>query len=186
VRDNLRIDARLLARDEIATIWTIDRTELVEAAYALENGALVVRQVYFDVRGWPPGEHEKYTPIFEECIDHGGAAYGLFDAGRLIGAAILEGRFIGAARDRLQLKFIHVSHAYRHRALGQRLFQWARSEALRRGARRLYVSATPSKHTIDFYVRLGCRVATEVDADLFALEPEDIHLECVLARDEVR
>jgi len=184
--DAARIDGRLLARDEIANVWSIDRREIVEAAYALENGVLVVRQVYFDVRGWPPGEAEKYTPMLEECLDHGGMAYGLFDGGRLIGAAILEGRFIGGARDQLQLKFIHVSHDYRHRALGQRLFEWARAEAKRRGAQRLYVSATPSKHTIDFYVRLGCRVASEVDPVLYALEPEDIHLECVLAPDGVR
>jgi hypothetical protein len=30
---------------------------------------------------------------------------------------------------------------------------------------------------VRFYLRRGCRVTDEVDAALFALEPEDIHLE---------
>jgi hypothetical protein len=45
------------------------------------------------------------------------------------------------------------------------------------GARRLYISATPSENTVRFYLRRGCRVTDDVDAALFALEPEDIHLE---------
>jgi hypothetical protein len=44
------------------------------------------------------------------------------------------------------------------------------------GARQLYVSATPSENTVRFYLRLGCRVTDDVDATLFNLEPEDIHL----------
>ena len=45
------------------------------------------------------------------------------------------------------------------------------------GARRLYISSTPSENTVRFYLRRGARVTNEVDAALFALEPEDIHLE---------
>ena len=57
------------------------------------------------------------------------------------------------------------------------LFELAADEARRRGARRLYISATPSQHTIDFYLSLGCTVTAEPDPELFALEPGDIHLE---------
>src|SRR5262249_2136149 len=152
--------------------WTIDRRELVEAGYVLEDGKLALRLMYFDVQGWPPGEPEKYTPMFLDCHDHGGIAHGLFDGARLVGAALLEGRFIGAGRGQLQLKFLHVSRDYRHRGFGQRLFAWACGEAARRGARRLYVSATPSQHTIDFYRQQGCTVTTEPDPELLALEPD--------------
>ena len=47
----------------------------------------------------------------------------------------------------------------------------------------MYISATPSEHTINFYLRQGCVVASEVDPELFALEPEDIHLVCRIDRD---
>jgi hypothetical protein len=50
-------------------------------------------------------------------------------------------------------------------------------EAKKGGAKSMYISATPSEHTIDFYLRLGCKVTPEPDPELFALEPEDIHLE---------
>jgi predicted N-acetyltransferase YhbS len=175
------IGGRALSRSEITRVWTIDRSEVIDAVYHLENGALVLRPEHHDVRGWPPGEAERYTPLLESCHDRGGWLHGLFDGERLVGAAVLEGRFIGKDGDRLQLKFLHVSRAHRSRGLGQRLFALARSEAIRRGAKSLYVSATPSERTIGFYLRLGCTIASEPDPELMELEPEDIHLELVLA-----
>ena len=83
---------------------------------------------------------------------------------------------VGQPPDQLQLKFLHVSNGYRDQGLGRRLFNLAAEEASRRGARRLYISATPSEHTIGFYLGLGCSVTAEPDPDLFALEPDDIHL----------
>ena len=48
------------------------------------------------------------------------------------------------------------------------------------GAKKLYISATPSKHTVDFYIGLGCKIASEINPELFKLEPEDIHLELLM------
>ena len=175
------ISGRKLSRTEIKEIWTIDRSEVIDAMYYLDNGDLVLRPVHYDVRGWPPGEAEKYTPSLEACYDQGGWFYGLFDDRRLIGAAVLESRFIGKNGDQLQLKFLHISRTYRNLGWGRELFDRAKSEANRRGAKSMYISATPSEHTIDFYLRLGCRVTPEPDPELFDLEPEDIHLECPLA-----
>lgn len=169
---------RRLSRDELPLIWTIDRSEVIKAVYVLEDGALVLRPEHFEATGWPPGEAEIYTPILLDCFDRGGWFCGLFDGEKLVGIAVLESRFIGRDRDQLQLKFLHVSNGYRKRGLGKRLFELARAEARRRGARKMYVSATPSQNTIDFYLRLGCRVTPEPDPALFELEPEDIHLEC--------
>ncbi|NJN18568.1 MAG: GNAT family N-acetyltransferase [Oscillochloris sp.] len=174
------ISGRLLGRDEIKTIWTIDRSEVITALYTLENGALVLRPEYHNVRGWEPGKAEQVTPGFEACYDRGGWFYGLFDHERLIGAAVLENCWIGATADLLQLDFLHLSHGYRGRGLGKRLFMAAATEARRRGARRMYISATPSEHTIGFYTHLGCVLAPEPDPELFALEPDDIHLEYAL------
>jgi len=177
------ISGRELSRDEIKEIWTIDRSEVIDAAYYLENGALRLRPEHSDVPGWPPGEAEKYAPILEACYDRGGWLYGLFDDQRLIGAAVLESHFIGKNGDQLQLKFLHISRPYRHQGLGRQLFGLAQVEANQRGAKRLYISATPSEHTIRFYQRLGCNVTSEPDPRLFELEPEDIHLECTLAQE---
>src|SRR4029077_17309934 len=91
--------------------------------------------------------------------------------------AVLESRFIGKGKDHLQLKFLHISSCYRDKGFGQQLFDLAASEARQRGAKSLYISAPPSEHTINFYLRLGCKVVSEPDPELFELEPEDIHLE---------
>lgn len=177
------MSGRKLSRDDIKPIWTIDRSEVIETVYYLEQDALVLRPEHYDVRGWPSGAAEKYTPLLEACYDHGGWLYGLFDDQRLIGGAVLEGQFIGRHKDQLQLKFLHISRPYRNQGWGKKLFDLAIAEARQRGAKGLYISATPSEHTVGFYLRLGCRVTPEPDAELLALEPEDIHLEYVLAPD---
>jgi predicted N-acetyltransferase YhbS len=130
--------------------------------------------------GWPPGEAALYTPLLLECFDGGGWFYGLFDEPRLIGAVILENKFIGSHKDLLQLKFLHVSSAYRKQGLGDRLYELAKDKARLLGAKGLYISATPSENTVNFYLRRGCVLTKEPDPQLFQLEPEDIHLECAL------
>jgi len=172
------ITARKLTRDEIPQIWAIDRREVIEKVYYLENGALVLRPEHYDMQGWPRGEPERYTPILCECFDRGGWFCGLFDEAVLIGVAILDNRFIGQNRDQLQLKFLHISRDYRKKGLGKRLFEIARAKAREWGARQMYISATPSENTVGFYLGLGAIVTEEPDSELLKLEPDDIHLEC--------
>jgi predicted N-acetyltransferase YhbS len=172
------ITGRDLLREEIERVWNIDRSEVIDNVYHLENGALVLKPQHIDVRGWPPGEAEKYTTILLDCFDRGGWFHGLFDQAELIGVVVVDNKRIGKRKDRLQLEFLHVSNAYRNRGLGAQLFELAKVTARERGARRLYISATPSEHTINFYSRLGCEIAREPDPELLELEPEDIHLEC--------
>lgn len=172
------ITFRPLTRSEIPQIWSIDRTEIIENIYSLENSTLVLKPEHYHMHGWPPGEDEKYTPILLACFDRGGWFCGAFDGNTLAGVAILENKFIGPASDTLQLSFLHVSHPYRGTGLGKELFERARTEAKTRGAKKMYVSATPSEHTIQFYLRRGCTITLEPDPELFELEPEDIHLLC--------
>jgi len=168
---------KLLDRSQIPLVWSIDRAEVIEGVYYLVDGALELRTEHCDMLGWPPGEPEIYTPLLLECFDRGGWFYGLFDGSELAGVVVLEGRWIGSRQDTLQLKFLQIGRDYRGQGLGRRLFERACAEARHRGAKRLYISATPSENTVHFYMRLGCTLASEVDSDLFALEPEDIHLE---------
>lgn len=171
------MEIRELTRAEVAGVWSIDRSEVIERVYRFEAGALVLVPERHDVRGWPTGEPEAYGPILLDCFDRGGTFHGAFDGGALVGAVVLESRFIGCAKDRLQLKFLHVGRAQRGAGLGAALFERAAARARELGARGLYVSATPSENTVGFYLRRGFRPAREVDPDLFALEPDDVHME---------
>ena len=172
------ISGRKLLREEIERVWNIDRSEVIDNFYRLEYGTLVLSPQHIDVPGWPPGEAEKYTPILLDCFDRGGWFHGAFEGTELVGAVVLENKPIGKQKDQLQLKFLHVSRSYRNSGLGTQLFKRAKAAARERGARRLYISATPSENTVNFYLRFGCAVAAEPDPELFELEPEDIHLEC--------
>lgn len=172
------LQARQLQRHEIEKIWTIDRREVIDHVYHIENGVLTLKAEHYDVTGWPEGEIEDYRPVLEECYDQGGWFYGLFEEQQLIGVVVLESRFIGEKQDTLQFKFFHVSSAYRGRGLGRQLFDEARHKAREKGAKWLYISATPSEHTVHFYQQQGSILAEKPDPDLFAFEPDDIHLVC--------
>ena len=168
---------RELERQEVPDLWSIDRAEVIDGIYHREGDELVLRPERHDLRGWPAGERERYGPILLDCFDRGGTFHGAFDGETLIGALVLESRFIGRERDQLQLEFLHVSRRNRRAGLGRVLFEEAVTKARELGARRLYVSATPSEATVRFYLHRGCRVTDDVDPDLMALEPEDIHME---------
>lgn len=174
------MNIRLLQREEIPLIWQIDRCEVVENIYYLNNGGLVLEPDYFDIQGWPSGEAELYTPILLDCYDRGGTFWGAFENDTIVGVAILESKFTGSRQDTFQLKFLHVSRDYRNRGIASTLFRAAVEKARALGARKLYFSATPSEHTINYCLRLGCVLATEIEPALFELEPDDIRLEFVI------
>jgi predicted N-acetyltransferase YhbS len=168
---------RELKRDEIENIWKINRGEVINNIYYLVEGSLVLRPEYYEMQGWQAGEPERYTPIFNDCYDRGGYFLGAFVSQYLVGAAILENKFIGKQKDQLQLKFLHVDRSFRNQGIGKTLFDTTVKMAKELGARQLYISATPSENTINFYFHLGCIVTKNIDSELFTFEPEDIHLE---------
>lgn len=174
------MEFRALERSEIEQIWTIGRREVVEHIYHLEDGELRLRPAYFDLQGWPPKSVRTMTPLLYESFDRGATFYGAFEENQLVGVAVLDTIWPGLRRDLLQLEMMHVSRDYRAQGLGSRLFEQARAAARERHARGLYISATPSENTIRFYQRHGSVVMGTPDPDLFALEPEDIHLECAV------
>ena len=167
---------RELKRREVQEVWSIDRAEVIDNVYYHEGGQLILKPEHYDMAGWPSGEPEHYGPRLLDCFECGGTFYGAFEDDKLIGVAVLESRFIGHGQDQLQLMFLHVGRGNRKAGLGRMLFDKAAARARELGARYLYISATPSENTVQFYLHVGCRVTAEVDATLFELEPDDIHL----------
>ncbi len=171
------INIRKLTQNELPLIWTIDRAEVIENVYHFRDGKLVLEPEFYDMQGWSTGEPEHYHPLLEDCFMRGGHFFGAFGNDRLIGVAILESQFIGSKKDTLQLKFLHASSGYRKQGLGRRLFSVAADQARGMGAAKMYISSTPSENTVHFYFHMRCWLAEEIDEELFAFEPEDIHLE---------
>lgn len=168
-----------LEASAIEHIVDIDRSEHVTRAYAWREGRLELEEVDWQVPGWftdGNGQHSvqgniaDWRPFLEEL---GGVLFGAMYGRRLVGFAIYRPRL---EPDMGQLVVLHVSREYRRQGLGAALAEQVAMLALADGARRLYVSATPSEGTVEFYRRQGFHPVDEPHPELFALEPEDIHM----------
>lgn len=96
---------RQLTRNEIPQVWDIDRTELIEKLYVLKEGKLLLSEQRFDMKGWPEGEAEHYTPVLLESFDRGAPFWGIFEHDRLVAAASVDPKKRGQNGTLLQLSF---------------------------------------------------------------------------------
>jgi GNAT superfamily N-acetyltransferase len=161
-------------------IGAIDRSEHVDIEYVVEGGRLAERPVTMaEVPAWDPdddGPHGVADKVrFAESVvdEHGGVVLASVDGDDVAGVVVVAPTF----EPRLAwFAFLHVTRARRRSGVASAL--WSRSVELARGAgaTQLYVSATPTGSAVGFYLSRGCRLAEPVHAQLFALEPEDIHL----------
>jgi len=171
------VETRILKREEIEKVRNIDRSEIIEQDYYFKDGQLALENVFYDIKGWDPSELEQSIKHLYDIYDRNGTLLGAFDGNKLVAISALDSEFIGRKKDQLQLYFHHVDSHYRHSGIGGKLLKKMMERAKKLGAKKLYISATPSKNTIDFYMHMGCRLASELNPKLYRLEPEDIHLE---------
>ena len=82
-----------------------------------------------------------------------------------------------AAETPANLAVLHVTKPWRRHGVGCALTNEVVRLARAEGVQRLYVSATPTRGTLDFYLSQGFMPLATPDERLFALEPEDIHLQ---------
>ena len=175
-----QIKYRKLSRDEINDLSQIDRTEIIHEVYYFRDGELVLEKEHHEVPEWSDAEKQNRIVGLQKVYDQGATFTGAFDGNHLVGMSVLDHIPVKSGDRRLNLEGLWVSHKYRGKGIGKHLFQTAAEEARKRKAKVLYVSATPSKNTVHFYKRLGCKPAEPIDEHLFEKEPEDIHLEIVL------
>jgi ribosomal protein S18 acetylase RimI-like enzyme len=161
---------------DLDRLHELDRSEHVTVLYEMQDGVLVSREVDLHVPRWTSEETERRIRSLRPELAEGGVLLGALDGDRLAGVAVLGGKLRGENRDTLELAFLHVSAAYRRQGIATRLFQEAAALARAREARFLYVSATESGSALGFYFSQGCTLAPQVDPELYALEPKDIHL----------
>lgn len=167
---------RALTRDELDRVWEIDRNELIVAHYRTRGAGLERVERTERVDGWPAAQIEKDAPRLAACFDAGGSLLGAWSGQALLGVVSVEPAWLGPKRDWLLLSYLYVDRSARGRGVGRELFVRAAEWAKARGARALYVSATPTVATVDFYRACGAAPLEEPDPALFALEPEDIHM----------
>ncbi len=135
----------ILSRQQLDQLWEIDRSEIIDTLYRLDNGQLRAYREYYDVRGWDPHDRQVYTPIHEACYDRGGIFFAFFDDEQMIAAAALDTLPRGMNGELRQLLFFYVGAGKRGQGWGRRLFQYCPAPAARMGASGLYISSTPQQ-----------------------------------------
>lgn len=118
-------------------------------------------------------EWNRYIQRWKSMLEDGGAAIGAFIGDNLVGIAVLRLRL---SEDMAQLAALFVSKDHRRLHIAQRLTEEVARLARDSGAHALYVSATPSESAIGFYTSQGFEPTTQVNRELFEIEPEDIHM----------
>ena len=167
---------RALTRNEIDLIWTIDRSEAHHHIYRNVDGRLILVPAYFDIPGWHPNTIQTDRNKLQDCFDRGGIFLAEFRADLLVGVSVLDTKPIKTAPEQLQLLYLYVTRQARAQGVGTRLLELTAAEARALKAKALYISATPTENTVNFYLRSGSSLNPNPDPDLFAAEPEDIHL----------
>jgi GNAT superfamily N-acetyltransferase len=172
------IALRRMPISELPRIREIDRSEHVTREYSIREGSLELRDADIRVPNWSPtgaGDHsvEANVRAWRPILERGGTLVGAFDADALAGFAIYRPRL---SEDTANLAVLHVSRSHRRKGVASRLVEEVERLARADGARRLYVSATPSGSAVGFYQSRGFAPTDPPNPELFALEPEDIHM----------
>lgn len=165
-----------LEPDEARLLGTIDRSERIDGVYRVSHGSLELDEALQDVPTWSGSELDGYVARLQALPESGGQIVGAWDGDQLVGVASLDTAGVGGERTVMKLDMLYVSSGHRGRGIGRALTAEVARRARSLGARSLYVSATPTRRTVEAYLRMGARVLRTPDPALFALEPEDIHL----------
>ena len=171
---------RVMAVSELARIAEIDRSERIRQQYRQRGEMLDLVDVDIDAPRW--GEWGEATvdhriDEWTRLVSAGGVPLGAFDGDHLIGFAV----YMRASPETpANLAVLHVTKPWRRHGVGRELTDEVVRLARAEGAQRLYVSATPTRGTVDFYMSQGFMPVATPDERLFALEPDDIHMERVL------
>ena len=167
---------RKLLIHEAQLLASIDRAERIDAIYRIANGILELEETEQSVQPWGAGELASYVARLEAVFESAGSVFGAWDDGRLVGVGSLDPSSVGGHAAVMKLDMLYVDAGYRGRGIGRRLTDTLANEARARGATSLYISATPTRGTVDAYLSMGAKVLGSPDPEMLAREPEDIHL----------
>ncbi|PKF33756.1 GNAT family N-acetyltransferase [Acinetobacter proteolyticus] len=171
---------RPLQYAEIDLIWQqISRRELITQNYVKQS--LQLEDCFYDVQQWDDDHLHDDPPKLKQLYQQKAEFIGAFDSKeKLLGISVVSSQIIQDYPDAKLLHYFYVDADHQGLGIGTKLMQAAKISASRLGAKSLYISATPSKRTVDFYLKHGAQLLDHPDQQLWQLEPEDIHLLCEL------
>jgi ribosomal protein S18 acetylase RimI-like enzyme len=171
------IAIKRMQSSEIDRIGEIDRSEHVTTSYTIRDGKLEAEAVDWQVPRWfddgPVHSVPGMVGFLSPLLANESKLWGAFDGDALVGVLVYRPHL---TENMAQLAFLHVSHGYRRQGIATRLTAECVRLAREDSAEQLYVSATPSGSAVGFYQSQGFQLVDKPHPELFALEPEDIHM----------
>lgn len=175
------LDAKITIRDvkphELLQIASIDRSEEIYEQYQLIEGVLTRVPFRVSVTAFDPNELDELISHQKKIIEVGGAVLGAWDGAKLVGVVSVENLPRGVDDQYRKMDILYVSKAFRSKGIGRELVEQSKRMARLFGGQKLYISATPTQSTVDFYLNLGATLTNQIVQELFDMEPLDIHLE---------
>lgn len=171
------MEYRQMRKDELYRVGELDRREVIDYIYYFRNGKLELEKEHWDIPEWSDEQKQEYHQRLQDIYQRGGTIIGAFKDTKIAGIVALDHEFLGSDLGHLNLAALWVSQPFRDRGVGRHLVELVKKKAKALDAKNLYVSATPSKKTVEFYMSCGFQLAKVIDPKLFELEPEDIHME---------
>jgi predicted N-acetyltransferase YhbS len=173
---------RQLNASDLDGLHDIDRSDFSSTIYRVRHGELILEDCVFRHPGFTSAEWDNTIRALRvKLLDGTTLLFGAFDGPTLVGISGLDvGQYRGAAQDMLNMSPLWVNSSHRRGGIGKQLLDMTCQKGREMGARALYISATPVPSTVAFYHRAGGQLLSVPDRDLFALEPDDIHMELAL------
>ena len=155
----------------LSSLDNFSRYQEVKNVYRFKNGILHIEYHPF-IEDWSLEQKRKKA---EKIMSGRYIAFGAYENGEVVGAILLLPEL---DHGRMMIDSFHVSAAHRRRGIGRALFETAKAEAIRCGAKALYASACSSQETIDFYTAMGFIISPNPIQSCVDDEPQDIQMEC--------
>ena len=131
----------------------------------VRNDDVWVLQDTDELREWDADKRLWVPEYLKQQIGRGGAAFGAYDSGRLVGFCCMDGCLAGNTAKYVNLTMLFVDDRCKRMGIGKQLFSAACTHAAKAGAQKLFISAIPSADTVAFYFNMGCSDAQEIIAD---------------------
>ena len=153
--------------------------------YDQHGTRLVARHGNWSAPAWNPDGHGEHSveanvqTLEQYASTPAGSRSGAFTSGRLVGIGVVVPRLRPRSR-RSWHSSTSAQHCAARSGIGSRLSDQLEQIASAAGDSDMVVSATPSENTVRFCLGRGFQPMAEPLAELFELEPEDVHMRKVL------
>jgi GNAT superfamily N-acetyltransferase len=162
-----------ITAEELSRIHELDVTEEIDHVYRQHGSRLELVAQSHRRSARSAEDWASEVGHWQAFVRDGGAAWAAFEDRRMIASAVLR-NFLEPEMS--QLAGLYVDRNWRRSGVGSALVETVANAARNAGAKRLYVSAIPSEATVNFYLALDFEPLEHPNPDLFALEPEDVHM----------